>query len=178
MGRGFFRKAVALRDKVKGVKVRPPSHKGKIVWTRRQVGTGFEYRYMSSAEAAKQRGRRNAGLLGRGHRWSSEEARAAALKSWRKHGRPGPYTGRRLGRKLACAKRVKRQPFRDLHEGRWFRGYRYDPSERQWWRGIPDTAPVLGRRVAERTALRNLGYLPKPGGYVPDEVHPVERKNK
>jgi hypothetical protein len=178
MSRSFFRKAVALRDKPAKVRGhRRVSLKGNLVWTRTKVGTRYVHRYMTEAQARMKQGAQKMGRSPRAHRWTSEEARKAALKSWKKKGRKGPYTGRRLGRKLARAKAVDREPFRILHSDRWFLDYMYATAQKQWYKLRKDPYAWV-QQVSERTALRNLGYLPKPSGHVPEEVHKVTRRGQ
>lgn len=146
-------------------------HKGKAVVVTTQDG---QTRMMSSRDAASQLGRskggRTAQARGTGHRFTSEEARAAARKLWDKRYPINKRIGARLGRPCNLRPFVYRAPLRLKHVFY----YACPPGvyylENQW----VERSNGQTRPIGERTALRRLGYLPYPRKHiVPVTVAPT-----
>ena len=71
--------------------------------------------------------------------------------------------GVRTGRRVKYRPRVKREPLRVYyaeHPTKGIQYHRWFPWEKGHW-------TLDGRTITERTALRRLGHLPNPAGFVP-----------
>src|SRR5438067_1421853 len=108
--------------------------------------------------AVSQQGRSKGGLAiaasGKAHRWTSETAKKAAAKSWKKHGRKRQLQGRagsrsapvRLGRSVVRNKRVSREPLRQYYAENATKGIWYDRLTGFWYR-VDDCAGWANPRV-------------------------------
>ena len=110
---------------------------------------------------------------GLGYQWTSDTARAAARKRWKRH--PMTARGYRKGQRFTRRPNVKRAPLREKYAVAPSSGIQYHPSKQQW-----SLSDALGTRViTERTALRRLGYLPGPTDRVlPVKIERVVRTTK
>ena len=123
-------------------------------------------RTIREAEYRKQQGRSKGGYSiqasGKAHRWTSESARQAALKGWKRK-RFSPFKGRegiRMGvavhRRPRLCYRELREQYADCPTGR----IRYHRARQEWQMACP--CWVILRVLSERQALRYLGHLPWP----------------
>lgn len=116
---------------------------------------------MATAEAARQLGRSKGGqavqAAGKAHRFTSETARAAAVKSWARKGRK-TKSGRRIGRPSKYQPQLDREAIRVKHAS----------PARVWCR--EGVWVHIDRVISERQALSLLGYIKSPHGYIPEKV--------
>lgn len=100
---------------------------------------------------------------GRGHRFTSATAAAAARKRWARH----PPTGRgyRKGARFVFRPRVARAPLRAYYARHPTLGIQYSPPAQGWF--VTDDHGT--RQLSERAALIKLGHLPRAN----DRVVPV-----
>lgn len=112
---------------------------------------------------------------GRGYQWTSDTARAAARKRWKRH--PMTARGYRKGQRFTRRPNVQRAPLREKYAlpPSANTPIRYRPSDNCW-----ELSDALGTRtISERTALRKLGYLPGPTDRVlPVKIERVVRTTK
>lgn len=132
--------------------------------------TTLKYALMQDARS---RGGLAAAAKQASHRWTSEEAREAALKSWRKRGRLRGRSGTqdppiRLGRRVAKAKPIDRAYLRAWHTVYCIKGIYFDAMVKQWYRKIPAL-----HVISERHALRTLGYLRQKTQMIPETFREV-----
>jgi hypothetical protein len=176
--RQFFRKGISAKAVVRPPKpepVRPPDHKRKIVMAVRLRGTGtMEHKTMASRKAAQVLGAQKGGLkssaLGTAHRWTTETARKAAIKSWTKRRKFNRRIMARVGVKANRAKGLWREPLRAYYAENPTRGIWYDKESKTWSR------LDVSRLISERAALTALGHLSTDRGFIPDSITPVHRK--
>lgn len=160
---------------------RPPDHKRKLVMAVRFRPTGTpEFKTMSSRKAAKVLGGQRGGLRsaanGRAHRWTTESARKAAIKSWTKRRKFNKRIQARVG--VAAHRRTALAPrafWRAYYAENPTRGIQSCPETQQWFRIHADGT---SREISERTALQALGHLKSPRGYIPDSITPVPRTGR
>jgi hypothetical protein len=180
--RHFFRKAVAPAPKPPTMP--RPNHRQKNVMGVRLDAFGVrQHRVMSSRQAAVALGTRKGGLhsaaKGVAHRWTSEGARKAALKSWKRR-KFNRRINARVGMKAKRRPPLWREPLRVHYAATPTRGIWYDLALQQWFRWVadPDGGDPTKHRLSERAALTALGHLPSKAGYIPDTVTPVIRKKR
>jgi hypothetical protein len=127
---------------------------------------------MSAEEVGRQQARSKGGSRGKGHKFTSEDARKAALRLWAKRWRL--VKGVRVGKPAYRRPAVRRAPLRAFYAKFPTNGVRYDPVENIWVRKVGEGWP---RTISERTALRHLGHLPyyvnDRKGLIPEVVIPV-----
>lgn len=142
--RHYFRKGVFARATEKPLPKQFYAHKGRVCLAkgfdgkRTAGGDKIRKQYMSTRDAHHRIGTSKGGQTtqdkGLAHRWTSEEAQAAALKAWATRWRKGPR-GFRLGRRLKNSRYLReaeRVAIRSAHTS-WVRGVRYDPVDKTWW---------------------------------------------
>lgn len=117
---------------------------------------------MAAREAARQLGRSKGGRrrveLGKGHTWTKEEARLAGIKSHQKGSRR-----RSARRKAAVDHAAARALHTALADTNLLQGTWYIPVAKRWLHN--------GICIAERTALRHLGYIAFPRkGLMPEKI--------
>lgn len=173
--RRFFLKGVAAKATPKPPKpAPPPDHRGKLVMGTRITEMGKTTKGMSSAQAARVMSGRRCGLLaasrGTSHRWTSETARKAAVKSWTKRRKFSKRIGTRVGMKAARRPAQWREPLRAYYAEVPTRGITFNTFTQEWYRD--------NRKVSERAALVALGHLPSKAGYIPDSIKPLWRRNQ
>lgn len=146
-----------------------------VVGQAKQADGKTKSRYMTAGQARQKQGNSKGGLTthrrGLAHVWTSEEARAAALKSWRKKGRLNARTGARIGRKLRRIPQLtvnEKVLIRCRYSAYPEKGIRYDSTEKQWQRVTFARTVNIIRVISERQALRVLGYRPSPNGFIPE----------
>lgn len=110
---------------------------------------------------------------GLGYQWTSDTARAAARKRWKRH--PMTARGYRKGQRFTRRPNVKRAPLRKAYSTSPINGIQFHTSSASW-----TISDALGTRtISERTALRKLGYLPGPTDRVlPVKIERVVRTTK
>lgn len=152
----------------------PPKkrYKGQVVIGTAVIGaTGKKIsRYMHALEAVRQQGRSKGGFAiqasGKAHRWTSESARKAALKSWKVKGRIATRIGVRVGRSHVRPKvRNDRKALRGVYTANIVKNIQYDPVFKNWL----DMSDVP-RVISERQALTRLGHLKNHKGYIPESI--------
>lgn len=181
--RTFFKRGVAARAIVRPPKVPKPAapdHHRKIVMAVRFRPTGTkEHKTMSSRKAAQVLGGQKGGLRsaalaaagGKAHRWTSETARKAAIKSWTKRRKFNKRINARVGVQANRRPAMWREPLRAYYRENPTRGITYWGSG-VWHRIDVSTGTV--RAISERAALQALGHL-STRGYIPDTITPVVR---
>lgn len=175
MTRHYFTKAHSDDKPVKVPKKKLPPRAAYIL-----IQTPDGMRKWNARRAAQQVGRSNGGRaihrLGLAHRWTSEEAKAAAHKVWNTRWKMKMRIGARVGRPAKNRTRVDHQAMRELHTDSPVYGIQYVPPVQYidrrghvgyWITGEGDEAV----QISERTALTRLGYLPSPRGFVPRKVY-------
>lgn len=174
--RHYFIKAVAP------VPPPPPEDMTELVMaTRLDPVTGkTQHRAMSRRQAVHQqavaKGGQVAHAKGHAHRWTSQQARRAALRRW-KGRKVWKRTGLRIGEKAKRRPSVRRAPLRVLYTMKPVQGIWYDPLV-GWRRRVTSGKKVLTYCISERTALERLGYIPAKTprkGFVPDAMTKVVR---
>lgn len=110
---------------------------------------------------------------GTAHRWDSETARKAALKSWKSR-RMNKRIGVRVGLKAARKKPLWRAPLREYYAEHPTKGIWFDHDCACWWRRVSGEPYV----ISERQALNVLGHLCERGTFVPDSITPLQRGKK
>jgi hypothetical protein len=172
--RQFFKRGIAAKHTPKPPKPVRPNHKGKAVVGTRITELGKRTKILSSGHTANVLNGHRCGLLaadrGTAHRWTSETARKAAIKSWTKRRKFNKRIGTRIGVKAARRQSVFRQPLRDYYAETPTRGITFNAFTQTWYRN--------NRIVSERAALVALGHLPSAASYIPDTVTPIIRKNR
>lgn len=171
--RSFFRKARNVAHAPKPPKRIVPNHKRKVVMGVRLTGTGVqEHKTMSSRKAAQVLGGQKGGLksssLGTAHRWTPEEARKAAIKSWTKRRKFNKRINARVGMVANRRPGLWREPLRAYYAENPTRGITCERDVCSGWEWARD-----GRPISERAALQALGHLKSPRGYIPDSITPV-----
>lgn len=173
----------------------PPDHHRKVVMAVRLRGTGTpEHMTMSSRKAAQMLGAQKGGLAiaaaGTAHRWTSESARKAAVKSWTKRRKFNKRIGARVGMKTNRRPNLWREPLRAYYREHPTRGVQWvahpighaaqsvrvgDTVMYGYWKRVyPDGTE---RHISERAALTALGHLSSKRGFIPDSVMAVKRKS-
>lgn len=187
----FFRKGLVANAPPRPPKpVRPPApdHKRKIVMGVRISATGKrEHRTMSSRKAAwvlaGQKGGLTSAASGKSHRWNSETARKAAIKSWTKRRKFNKRIGARVGMVAKKRTGLWREPLRAYYAQHPTRGITWipqvwfsadTPTNSGYWARV--NADGGERRLSERQALTALGHLKSSKGYIPDTITPVPRR--
>lgn len=160
MTQHFFRKAAEARTRPRPPKQQRPDHQYKIVMIRKTSGQLFA---MSSAKLAHLQGASKGGQTTAGRpnpgRFTSTSGRKAALKVWKTRWKFNRRIGTRIGRRAKPRPRIAREPLRQFYTMTTKRDIRFDAQQRLWY--------LAERPITERTALQRLGYLPKPGRFVP-----------
>jgi hypothetical protein len=142
----------------------------------------MEHKTMASRKAAQVLGAQKGGLkvsaLGTAHRWTSETARKAAIKSWTKRRKFNRRIMARVGVKANRAKGLWREPLRAYYAENPSRNIQWVShfgagSVGHWNRTYADGTV---RTISERAALTALGHLSTDRGFIPDSITPVHRK--
>lgn len=144
-----------------------PNYRGKAVIAIHETGAVAMAAGLAAQQVARSKGGRRIHELGKAHQFTSETARAAALKLWRTRQRK--VKGVRVGMRRNVAPRTNRKDLRLIYaigncepeSPAW-----YDPFEQQWFAWTREFP------ISERTALRRLGHLPYRNrkGIVPERV--------
>ncbi len=169
-------------------KPRKPKPK-PVVIGKAETATGtIAVQAMTAGQARHHQGVRKGGLViwetGVAHKWTSEQARAAAQKRWRVKGRKrrryGPNADQpmiRLGYKLATAPRQDRKALRVLGAAMPRKGIRYSFVDSEWQRYEYVKGICFVRKIGENQALRRLGHLlparPSSRVFVPEWTTPA-----
>lgn len=111
------------------------------------------------------------GDKGKGHKWTADSARAAAVKRWKRHP-VNKRVGTRLGNPRHRATSLDHKALRLKHAGVPTNGVLFDVWSKKWLRIYPAVieglAGAFTSPISERRALQRLGYL-KGGRFVPDK---------
>lgn len=183
--KGLRTKAVVAARPPKPPPVRPPDHHRKVVMGVKLHPTGKrEHKTMASRKAAQVLGGQKGGLkssnLGTAHRWTTETARKAAIKSWTKRRKFNKLIQARVGMRANRRAPLWRAPLRAYYAENPTRGIQFIPVFWQNWLGpcwIRTTGDIT-RQISERAALTALGHLRSSSGYIPDTITPVVRRSE
>lgn len=119
---------------------------------------------------------------GQAHRWTSETARKAARRRWRRRqtatDRHGTRTWRgkyivRLARRPAITAAMRetiRAEYSQIPKNGLFWGQGNDNGTGQWWIIDIQGDRMSQRRISERAALVRLGHLRSYHGFVPEKI--------
>lgn len=164
---------------------RKPDHHRRIVMGVRLTAHGTrEFKTMSSRKAAWVLGGQKRGLTaaasGKAHRWTSETARKAAIKSWTKRRKFNGRIGARVGMVKNMRKPLMpRAALRAYYAENPTRGITYRPDTELWVREcFAWPGNLTHRPISERAALQALGHLKSPRGYIPDSITLVKNRNR